>query len=58
MPEYFVPTLFALISVIYLSLYARESLRGRVGSMPARKAWLRVGLIFAVVSLVLFYVQA
>ena len=55
MPEHFVPTLFAILSVVYLSLYARDRFRRSNTNIVARKAWLRIGLIFGAVSLVLFY---
>lgn len=57
MPEHFVPTLFAVLSLVYLFLYVRDYLRQRETSKPARKAWLRIGLIFGAVSLVLFYLH-
>ncbi len=57
MPDHFVATVFAVLSVVYLSLYARDYLRRGETSRPARKAWLRTGLIFGVVSLVLFYLH-
>jgi hypothetical protein len=56
-PEHFVPTVFALLSLVYLFLYVRDYLRQRETSNPARKAWLRIGLIFGAVSLVLFYLH-
>ena len=58
MPDHLVEIIFALLSVVYLMLYARDYLKNRTESKPARKAWLRVGLIFGIVSILLFYLQS
>ena len=58
MRAHFAEIVLALLSVIFLTLYARERLRQREASKPARKAWLRVGIIFGVISGVLFYLHA
>lgn len=57
MPDHFVASVFALLSAVYLALYVRDYIRQRKSPGPARKAWLRTGLIFAAVSIVLFYLQ-
>jgi hypothetical protein len=44
----------ALLSVIFLALYTRDTLRQHDESKPARKAWLRVRLIFSVMNILLF----
>ena len=58
MPGHFTETVLALLSVVFLALYTRERLRQQDASQPARKAWLRVGIIFGVISIVLFYLHA
>ena len=58
MPDYIVEIVFALLSVIYLTLYTRDYLRNRAESKPVRKAWLRVGLIFGAISIVLLYLHS
>jgi len=57
-PDHLVEIIFALLSVVYLMLYARDYLKNRREAKPARKAWLRVGLIFGIISILLFYLQS
>lgn len=54
MREYLVAIIFTCLSVVYFILYARDRLTGRE---PPRRAWLRMGVIFAVISGVLWYMH-
>ena len=56
MPAHLVEYIFAGLSLVYLSLYGRDYLRRK--NSPPKKAWLRAGLIFAVISAILFYLHA
>jgi cytochrome bd-type quinol oxidase subunit 2 len=58
MPGHFTEIVLALLSVIFLALYTRDRLRQQDASKPARTAWLRVGIIFGVISIVLFYLHS
>jgi hypothetical protein len=55
MREHLVEIIFTCLSVIYLTLYARDYFARR---QPARRAWLRMGVIFGVISGVLWYLHA
>lgn len=57
MREHLVAIIFTCLSVIYLALYARDSITRRTEGRPARRAWLRLGLIFGVISGVLWYLR-
>ena len=47
----YIAAFFGLLAAIFLVLSASH------GTRPARKAWLRIGLIFAAVSIYLFFFQ-
>ena len=53
LPRVFLGPAFVALGLIFLSLALRESLKHRGMATPARKAWLRVGVIFTVVGLFL-----
>jgi len=57
MSGHFTEIVLALLSVIVLALYTRDRLRQQDASKPVRKAWLRVGNICGVISIVLFYLH-
>jgi hypothetical protein len=46
---------FAVLGVIFLVLASLDFRRHGLKSTPARKAWLRIGLIFSAVSVYLLY---
>jgi hypothetical protein len=52
-----VPTLlglfFVALGVVFLGLALRDSVKNRGSATPARRAWLRVGIIFAAVGVFL-----
>lgn len=48
---WFIPLLFALFSVFFAGLYIKDRLRLLGQHNPARKAWLRLAIIFALMSL-------
>ena len=45
---------FVALGVIFLGLAVRDSVKNRGRVTPARKAWLRVGLIFTAVGVFLY----
>ena len=45
--------ILAVLALVFGALALRNSRRAGAGSSPARKAWTRIALIFAVVSTVL-----
>jgi hypothetical protein len=45
---------FIVLGVIFLGLATRDSVKNRGSATPARKAWLRVGLIFSAVGVFLY----
>jgi hypothetical protein len=47
-----ISTLFASIAAIFLILSLTR------GTPPARKAWRRIGIVFALVALVIFAIRA
>jgi len=49
--------IFPLVAAVFLSLASIDFLKHGAKTTPARKTWLRIGLIFAVVSLYLFYLR-
>ncbi len=57
MPDHFVEIVFAVLSGIFLTLYVHDTICQKDGNRLPRKAWLRTGLIFAVVSMLLFYLH-
>jgi len=57
MPDYFVILVLAGVALVYLALYFRAYLRRAATGKQPNRAWLRVGIIFAVVSAVLTYLR-
>jgi hypothetical protein len=53
-PSVLVGLFFFALGVIFLGLATRDFARNRGKATPARKAWLRVGLIFAAVGIFLY----
>jgi hypothetical protein len=52
-----VPLIFTLLAAMFLSLALIDYRKHGSATRPARKAWLRIGLIFAAVSIYLFFFQ-
>ena len=46
--------LFMILSVLFFGLSLRDYLRAKGEKTPARKAWLRVAIIFAIVGIFLY----
>jgi succinate-acetate transporter protein len=53
----FVPLIFAVLAVLFFILVFLDLRKHGSVTTPARKGWLRVGLIFAAVSIYLFFFQ-
>lgn len=51
MTRHLVPVLFAVLAVVFAGLSYRDYRRSRGVPTPARRAWTRIAIIFAVVSL-------
>jgi len=47
--------IFPILAAVFLVLAASDYLKHGAKPTPARKAWLRIGLIFAAVSIYLFF---
>ncbi len=52
-----VALIFAALAVLFFVLAAVDFGRKGSPSTPARKTWLRIGLIFAAISIYLLFVQ-
>jgi hypothetical protein len=52
-----VAIVFVAVAVIFVSLTLRDYLIGEAKLNPARKAWLRIAIIFAAVAIGLFIVN-
>jgi hypothetical protein len=46
--------LFLILSVLFFGLSLRDYIRSKGQQTPARKAWLRVAVIFAIVGVLLY----
>jgi hypothetical protein len=53
MPVWFTPVLFAALALLFAGLAARDHVQGRRAT-PARRTFIRLAVIFAVVALGLF----
>lgn len=53
-----VPAIFAVLSAVFLALAWFDHRRHDTLMNPARKAWLRVGLIFGAVAIFLLFFQS
>ena len=49
--------IFAALAVLFLALAAIDFTRHGSPATPARKAWFRIGLIFAAISIYLVFFQ-
>lgn len=49
--------IFAALALLFLALAAVDFFRHGSRFTPARKAWFRIGLIFAVISIYLLFFQ-
>lgn len=54
MPGWFTPVLFAALALLFAGLVARDYIRNQGRRAPARRTWVRLAAIFAVVALALF----
>jgi hypothetical protein len=52
-----VPVIFAALAVLSLALSYLDRRKHGFKATPARRTWLRIGVIFAAVSIYLFFVQ-
>jgi hypothetical protein len=50
--------LFIALAVLFFGLSLRDYLKSGARITPARRAWLRVGIIFAIVGVFLYLAQA
>jgi hypothetical protein len=53
-----VPLVLVAVAVIFIVLVVRDYLQSEGKLSPARKTWLRIALVFAIVGIGLFVVNA
>jgi hypothetical protein len=55
--KFVTPTLFAVLVPIFAGLALRDLFRHPTTPSPARRTWMRMAVVFALVSIVLFGMQ-
>lgn len=45
------PVIFSVLALVFLGLFIRDRIRGGPEPTPARRAWRRISIIFALVAL-------
>jgi len=51
------PVIFSVLALVFLGLMIRDRIRGGPKPTPARRAWRRIFIIFALVALGLFLLE-